>query len=347
MAKLIYTTLTLLISLQISARDDLGRDQYFNKQWYLHYKNDEMGLDIQEAWNLTKTKKDVVIAVIDTGVDYNHKDLKGNIWKNSKEIPNNGIDDDKNGYIDDVIGWNFSEGTNDPMDVGNYSGHGTHVAGIIGAKHNSTGIAGIVPNVKIMALKVFPNASWGKVAKAVQYAVDNGALVINLSLGAAQGSSEIEAALKYALQKNVIVVCAAGNDSSSQVSYPANYDFKNVIAVSSTDSKMFRSEFSNYGSRADIFAPGSEIFSLAPGNKYVSMSGTSMAAPVVVGVVGLIIAYNGTSSIKTMKDRLQFTSMKIRNLAGKVRANGIIHPFNAIVGQQSIEFFSKEPTTNK
>jgi subtilisin family serine protease len=252
---------------------------------------------------LTGSEQEIIVAVIDSGVDYTHPDIANNIWTNSKEIPGNGKDDDGNGYIDDIHGWDFSDDDNDPMDN---IGHGTHCAGTIAATiSNSLGISGINPKAKIMPLKVFDRSIEDVSAEAIRYAVDNGARVLSNSWGYGYGmkSEIIQVAINYAYAKDAVVVFAAGNDGCECPSYPGAGD--NVVAVSATDSSDKYISFSTYGPWIDVAAPGVEILSLKYGDyygpyhgsgihvvadKYYIMSGTSMAAPHVAGLASLILS---------------------------------------------------------
>lgn len=259
----------------------------------------------------------VIVAVIDSGIDFRHPDLKPEtIWRNSKEVAN-GKDDDGNGYVDDLIGWNFLDNNNSPWDD---SGHGTHTAGIIGAATgNGKGIAGVNPSVRIMPLKVMNFYGRGqsvRVAAAVYYAVANGARVINMSLGS-KGISRAEAqAIGYAIRKGVVVVAAAGNSGADAAGFgPAGVP--GVITVTATDEKDARPVYANYGEVVDIAAPGDDVLSLRarrtdfmmidgpkdyrPGanvvgadKAYYRATGTSFAAPFVSGVASLLFARTPT-----------------------------------------------------
>jgi subtilisin family serine protease len=249
-----------------------------------------------EAWAKGYTGQNVVVAVVDSGVDYNHSDLSGNIWSNPREIPGNGIDDDSNGYIDDVRGWDFINSDNDPMDD---NSHGTHVAGTIAGRNNGVGVTGIAYNAKIMPIKVLSNAGSGsnrQVADGIRYAADNGADVINLSLGSDSDSVEVAAAVRYAHSKGSFVVMAAGNSSGLSPIYPAHHALLWGLAVGAVDRRRQIASFSNRaGSDANmryIVAPGVEIYSSTPGNRYDFFNGTSMAAPHAAGVAALMLSAN-------------------------------------------------------
>lgn len=259
------------------------------------------------------TGNGIVVAVIDTGVDYNHEDLSNNIWVNTDEIPGNNLDDDANGYIDDTKGYDFIGNIytevhpdNDPDD--DY-GHGTHVSGIIAAADNALGIKGVAPLAKIMPVKVLDSSGYGwssDIATGIYYAVNNGAKIINMSLGSSLPSATLKNAVDYAVANNVLVVAAAGNSSSYTYSlYPASYD--NVVSVAASNEDGYKAYFSNWG-KVDITAPGDSILSSLPGNKYASWSGTSMASPFVAGVAALIEQTKGISNISAVRHILQSTA---------------------------------------
>lgn len=248
-----------------------------------------------EAWAKGYTGQGVVVAVVDTGVDYNHADLKDNIWTNTKEIPDNGIDDDGDGYIDDVRGWNFVNNTNEVMDD---NSHGTHVSGTIAGENNDFGVTGIAYGAKIMPVKVLNESgsgSYSAIANGIYYAVNHGANVINLSLGGDFPNSTLSSAIDYASKKGVIVVMAAGNDGYPFVSYPAAYANKSGIAVGAVDQNKNLADFSNQpgiNQLAYVTAPGVDVYSTVPGDQYAYYSGTSMATPHVAGVVALMLSAN-------------------------------------------------------
>jgi subtilisin family serine protease len=216
-------------------------------------------------------------------------DLSTGIWINAGEIPGNGVDDDGNGFVDDVNGWNFADGNNAIYD--DY-GHGTHVAGIAAGRiNNGIGIAGMAGNVTIMSVDVFPRSGFGTYEDLIQgmiYATDNGARVINLSLGATSYSKGEEAAVDYAWAHGVVVVAAAGNTGRTSYHYPAGHP--HAIAVAATDAYDNLAGFSTRGDFVDVAAPGVSIWSTFPGNRYGRLSGTSMATPHVAGLAALILS---------------------------------------------------------
>lgn len=264
-----------------------------------------------ETWAKGYTGQGVVVAVLDTGVDYNHQDLSSNIWTNSKEIPGNGKDDDGNGYIDDYYGWNFDGNNNSTLDV---NGHGTHVSGTIAGVNNGYGVTGIAYNSKIMPVKVLDDegsGSYSAIANGIYYAVDNGADVINLSLGGGRSNDTLQKAIEYASSKGVIVVMAAGNDGGSQPAYPARYAKNYGLAVGAVDQNKNLADFSNRAGAdqlAYVTAPGVNVYSTLPGNEYASYSGTSMATPHVAGVVALMLSANPNLSDAQVRQILAETS---------------------------------------
>ncbi|MCC5636676.1 S8 family serine peptidase [Nostoc sp. CHAB 5844] len=248
-----------------------------------------------EVWAKGYTGEGITVAVVDSGVDRNHRDLSTNIWKNSQEIAGNGKDDDGNGYIDDVYGWNFVSNNNNTLDK---NGHGTHVAGTIAGVKNSFGVTGIAYNAKIMPVKVLSDNGSGSdsaIANGIRYAADNGANVINVSIGNDQQNTDIQSAVQYASRKGAIVVMAAGNDSGLTPYYPASYAKDWGLAVGAVDKYGEMADFSNLaGSEllSYVTAPGVAVYSTLPGSKYGSWNGTSMATPHVAGVVALMLSAN-------------------------------------------------------
>lgn len=295
------------------------------------------GADINalNAWDITKGSRAVRIAVIDTGVDYNHPDLKSNMWINSKEIPNNGIDDDKNGYIDDVYGYDFANTDSDPMD-GN--GHGTHCSGTIGAVHNNqTGVSGVMADVSIMAIKFLGDDGSGSLEaaiKSIDYATMMDVDLMSNSWGGGGRSEALLEAIQRASDKGIIFTAAAGNSSSnndSSPSYPASYQVPNVVSVAALTAQNGLASFSSYGrTSVHIAAPGHNILSTVNGGKYDVYSGTSMATPHVSGVLGLLLAKEGRISHGVLRERLTMTGVPVTGLRGKTTTASRIDAYNLL-----------------
>jgi subtilisin family serine protease len=274
-----------------------------------------------EVWAMGISGQSITVAVLDTGVDYTHVDLFDNIWVNSREIAGNGLDDDSNGFIDDVNGWDFVDGDRNPIDV---ESHGTHVSGIIAATNNGIGVTGIAYSAKIMPLRVITDtrhlsltAFDTYVASGIRYAIQNGAKVINLSLGSQPSEptmASTQSALQQARAAGVVVVMAAGNDregGATQPIEPALFSQNNLgIAVGAIDDSQRVAYFSNpAGQRMDfVVAPGVDVHSTIAGNQYASWSGTSMAAAYVTGVVALLLSANPTLTPDQVEDALIATA---------------------------------------
>jgi hypothetical protein len=264
----------------------IPNDTNWSSQWNLTAGN----LDCPPGWDRA-TDSSVVISVIDSGGDLSHPDLVDNLWVNPGEIPGNGIDDEGNGYVDDVNGWDFWNGDAAPDDD---LGHGTHVSGILGAKgNNNLAIAGVCWSTQVQEVKVLNSSgvgSWAGVAQGFTYAADNGASVLNASLGGIIGDPALAAAVDYANSLDVVQVAAAGNNGNNVPYYPAAYD--HVIAVMATDSSQQRASWSDYGDWCDLCAPGDNILSLWSGGLTNWYSGTSMASPHVAGIAALVRTVN-------------------------------------------------------
>ncbi|MEG4059237.1 MULTISPECIES: S8 family serine peptidase [unclassified Microcoleus] len=257
-------------------------------------------INTPEVWNQNITGNGIVVAVVDSGVDYTHPDLDDNIWQNPGEIAANGIDDDRNGYIDDIRGWDFVASDDNPMDLDLY-GHGTHIAGAIAAEGNDFGITGVAPNAKIMPVRVLDASLFGElnnIAAGIRYAADNGANVINLSLGNEfSPSTQVHDAIEYANNKGSVVVMAAGNLGHIQPAYPARNADRLGIAVGSIDINGRMADTSNRAGSTPLdylVAPGVDIYSTTPYSTYDTLTGTSMATPQVAGVAALVLNTNPT-----------------------------------------------------
>ena len=350
---------------------EIPNDSKFSKQWGL--KNDGIqsfstssgdnvqstaGVDIDavEAWNTFKSNEEVVVAVIDTGIDYKHEDLKNAMWKNPGEIAGNGKDDDGNGYVDDVYGWDFyhndksvcaytSKGTAKSADNDN---HGTHCAGIIAATaNNKVGIAGVASNVnvKIMAIKALGGVNRGTTTatliKSIKYAMAMGADIINASWGGGVSSKDDTALKKIIKRSGVLFVAAAGNsgkNNDEELCYPSCYstELSNVISVGSVDCDGSLSEFSNYGTSVDILAPGAQIYSTKVGS-YGYMSGTSMAAPMVAGVAAMLYAGKSYTYPKEVKNTILSTYKQLSTISSKkVACPGVVDAYLAVLERNNL-----------
>lgn len=261
-------------------------DPHFSTQYALKK------VQAEAAWDISKGNSNIIIAIVDSGVDWTHEDLASNIWQNDDQI--NGVDDDQNGYVDDIRGWDFGglDGTPDNDPVEDSPTHGTHVAGIASAvTNNSIGIAGLGYNLTIMPVKTSRHDLGDEVIAygydGIIYAADNGADIINCSWGGFGFSNAEQEAIDYAVSKGAVVVGAAGNDGVNEIIYPAAY--KGVLSVGNTDENDIKNFSSNYGRDLDVCAPGSGIYSTWQSNTYTSLSGTSMASPLVAGLAGLVI----------------------------------------------------------
>lgn len=292
---------------------------------------------IFDAWDITQGSKDIIVAVIDTGVDYKHPDLADNMFQNPGEISGNKIDDDKNGYVDDVYGYDFANNDADPMD-GN--GHGTHCAGTIGAVgNNMLGVAGVNWNVRMMALKFLGDDGSGTTAnaiKAINYAVANGAKVLSNSWGALLAYSRaLENAIKMAQAAGVIFVAAAGNDALNNdkyPTYPASYKLLNIVSVAAIDPvNGSLASFSNFGAQTvHIAAPGVNILGTSPGGAYAFMSGTSMATPHVAGVLALMLSLKPDAGYEVLKQTLLDSTQFSKQLWNIVGTSGSLDAYAAV-----------------
>ncbi|MBB1469849.1 S8 family serine peptidase [Pseudoalteromonas sp. SG41-5] len=307
-------------------------DPAFSKLWGLHNEGQSGGtadadIDALEAWSITTGGKDVVVGVIDTGVDHSHSDLTANMWINPNEIAGDGIDNDGNGYIDDVHGINAITNVGDPMDD---QGHGTHVSGTIGAAgNNNNGVVGVNHEAAIVGCKFLDASGSGSTSdaiKCIDYMVSlkNAGVnvrVLNNSWGGGGFSQALADAITASEQADILFVAAAGNDAvdnDQNPHYPSNYEHESVLSVASTDRNDNMSDFSQWGlTSVDLAAPGSAILSTVPGNGYATYSGTSMATPHVAGVAALVLSLNPDLSTSELKQLLMDSGDDNAQLAGK------------------------------
>ena len=317
--------------------NEIPNDPRFGELWGLSNQGQTggtPGADIMatSAWDVFTGSPNVVVGVIDTGVDYLHPDLAANIYANPGEIPGNGIDDDGNGFVDDVRGWDFVNNDNDPMDD---NGHGTHCAGTIGAVgNNGIGVAGVNWNVKIMPLKFLSAGGSGSTADAVEcieYATMMGVHLTSNSWGGGGFSEAMRQAIADAQTAGILFVAAAGNSSSNNdVSphYPSNYDLDNVISVAATDHNDQLASFSSYGATTvDLAGPGVNVLSTLPGNSYGLLSGTSMATPHVAGVAAMIFGRFPAISAPDAKNLMLNFVDPLPSLDGRVLTGGRLNAF--------------------
>ena len=324
-------------------------DPSYNLQWGLNNtENLHADINAPDAWGVSTGSNAVIVAVIDTGVDYNHPDLSSNIWINPGEsgLDNqgfdkrfNGIDDDNNEYIDDWHGWNFYQGNNDPMDGNTGSYHGTHCAGILGAAgNNGVGVCGVNWNVTIMPLRTTDVSGLSNSSSnimAINYASSNAAGIISNSWG----GYSYDQALKDAIDNSpALVVCAAGNDNVNtdlNPFYPASFNSTNLISVAATDSSDNKASFSNYGQiSVDLAAPGVNIYSTKKDSTYQFKSGTSMATPFVAGVAALVKSTNPLLTNNQIKNII-FNNIDVKpSLSGKVNTSGRLNAYKAVLAAQ-------------
>ncbi len=311
-------------------------DPEFSKQWGLGLGS-AFGIDAQKAWAVTEGAAEVVVAVIDSGVDINHPDLAGNIYRNPNETANQ-QDSDGNGFVDDINGWDFTAGDNtvydgEIIDGENADAHGTHVAGIIAAAHNDIGIQGVAPNIKIMPLKVM-NGEEGTVfdaMKAIEYAERMGVKIANCSWTTEAFSQFLYDCMR---RSDILFVCAAGNyglDLGESPFYPAAYDLENVLTVAAVDQNGAIAEFSNFGQGTDIAAPGQDIYSTLPGGTYGYLDGTSMAAPFVTGTAALLQSMLPGLGAAELKSRILSTAAAGNGLEEAVQTGGYLNAGNAVL----------------
>ena len=310
------------------------KDTKFKKQWSLNNtgKNSSsyiffrgmVGEDINalKSWEITKGSREIKIAVLDTGIDYTHPDLLKNIWTNSSELNGiSGVDDDGNGYIDDIYGYDFANQDGDPLDG---HGHGTHCAGIIGAVHNDIGIRGVMGEVSLIGLKFMSDKGQGELIHAIEalhYAIKMRVDIISNSWGGDPKSKALKDAIIATRDEGILFVAAAGNskygnNNDENPIYPANYDVDNVISVGASNYFGNRAIFSNSGKKTvHLFAPGKKIISTVLKGRYKKMDGTSMAAPLVAGTLGLLLTQQRGISYFEAKEKIMSSAFKHRLLS--------------------------------
>ena len=328
------------------------RDPYYNRMYNLNNTGQTGGtrdadIDAPQAWNVTTGRRATVVAVIDTGVDISHPDLRNNIWTNPGESgrdsrgrnkATNGKDDDHNGYVDDVHGWDFFHDNNSVYDRGDGDDHGTHVAGTIAARgNNGIGVTGVNWHARIMPLK-FIGGGYGTSSgaiKAIDYAINKGVKISNNSYGGAGYEPAMHDAIARANKAGLLFVAAAGNEgvnNDTKPDYPSSYDLPNVISVAATGAKDGLASFSNYGAKTvDLAAPGVNILSTLPGGRYGYYSGTSMASPHVAGVAALIKSRHPAYGAGTIKAQILRYADRKSKLRGKVATAGRLNAWASLM----------------
>jgi subtilisin family serine protease len=306
------------------------------------------------AWNIFNGNSNITCAIVDNAIQHTHTDLAGNIWNNPGEIPSNGIDDDGNGYVDDIVGYDVADNDNDPMPPNNSFSHGTHVAGIAGARtNNNIGIASIGWNIKIISVKATQNSgsptSVSNGYGGIVYAAKCKARIISCSWGGTGYSATGQSIVDYAWNKGCVVVAAAGNNNTNTPTYPGAYN--NVLCVASVNSSNVKSSFSNYGTWVDVSAPGENIRSTFPTNAYQLSSGTSMATPLVAGLAALMLSACPYMTSTDVVNCIKNTAVNIYTIAanssystGLQLGTGRIEAYQAMLCAQA--FLNSPPIAN-
>ena len=321
-------------------------DPYYSYQ----YQYDQ--IDAPAAWDMTTGSAVIVVSDIDSGADLDHEDLAGNLWANPGEIPGNGLDDDGNGYVDDVVGWDFHENDNDPSDVAGMMnpGHGTHTSGLIGAVgNNAIGVTGVCWNVSIMIVRFINQMGMGTVynaAKAINYSVDNGARVINASWGGFPDTETLRGAMEHAADNDVLIAIACGNGSLFGIGqdndeipvFPTNYHYLNVISVAATDASDRKTSFSNFGrASVDIAAPGQNVPSTLPDDTYKVFSGTSMSSPIVAGAAALVLSAAPHLTAVEVRHFLLGSADRTADFAGITTSQGRLNIYRALASDLQLD----------
>lgn len=318
----------------------LTDDPLYDQQWALYNSSNRCDIHTQEAWAISTGDSDIVVAVIDSGIIRNHEDLQANIWTNPNETSDS-QDNDQNGFVDDIYGWDFVSNDADNTDDFYPAYHGTHVAGIIGAEaNNDQGISGVCWDVKLMALKILDDDGVGtdaRIINAIDYATANGAFLTNNSYGGGPESSSIKAAITRAQNRNRLFVAAAGNNpygagtnNDTNPIYPASYDNANIVSVLATTDEDDKAGFSMYGQNSvDLGAPGVDIVSTKL-NGYHSLDGTSMAAPHVTGAAALALGVCPGLVYGRLKDLIVDGADYVSDLNNKCVAEGRLNAYNVL-----------------
>lgn len=338
--------------------DTIPNDPFFEYMWPLNnhpfgeFAAQDADIGAVPAWDITTGSDDIVVAVLDTGAELTHPDLAANAWVNRQEIPNNQIDDDANGRVDDINGWNFIDNNNRIFEDAESDYHGTHVAGITGAVgDNNIGVTGVAWRVELMSLKILDGAGKDRgltsnAIQAIYYAIDqkkrgNNIVAINASWISRDRSRALRRAIEDAGRANIMLVCAAGNDALDldiEPVYPAAHSARidSVISVAAVNSDGILESYSNYGHETvQLGAPGTGVLGLAPLGEYQELSGTSMAAPHVAGVIVLLLAGEPGLSSREIKQRLMLTADSTPTLAAYTTSAGRVNAFSALTFRTS------------
>ena len=332
--------LSLLIYLYIYNLKDPCSNKFVN-QWALCNHGQKIkdqdglkGIDINiiKAWELTKGSPDVTVGILDSGIEIDNLNIKNNIYRNIKEKINEN-DDDQNGFIDDINGWNFYLNNNSVFDSYLHDYHGTYLSGIIAASHDTGKLYGIAPNVKIMPLK-FLSGSQGQTEdaiKAIDYAHKMGVRIINCSWDNTTYNKELEEAMRT--YKDILFICSTGKNSKDLNKvpvYPACYNLPNVVSVAAIDNRGELYRLSGFGQKAHVAAPGVNIYSCMPEGDYIYSSGTSPATAIVSGIAALIKSYQPTLTSVEIAEILKKSVTPIEGLEGKVASGGIIDAYKCL-----------------
>jgi thermitase len=320
------------------SQEKTPNDPFYALDYALVESPDDHDIDAPSAW-ATRTGC-AKVAILDTGIDTDHPDLASNVYKSSDK-PNNGKDDDKNGYVDDTYGWNVINGKGSGEDD---NGHGTHVSGIVaGHGNNGNGISGVCWSAKLVAVKFMNSKGKGSTSDAIDgidYAVKNGAKIINCSFGSSSKSSALHDAVDYAQDHNVLLVVAAGNDGENidkNPTYPASFTDSNILAVAASTDEDTLASFSNFGSTAvDVAAPGDNVYSTYKGGGYRYLSGTSMAAPYAAGTAAMLRKQESDATYGDLRYAIRHKVDTPPALAGKVAYNGRLNVQKALAAIPSL-----------
>ena len=334
---------TVVLVYVIQKYDNNTYPEDFNKQWALYNTGQiiegikgKRGVDInvKKAWKITKGEKEIIVGLLDTGIQYDNVFIKASVFENTLEIPNNGIDEDENGYIDDVHGWNFFADSNVIYNNYLHDFHGTQLASIIASSHENGNIIGVSPNITLLPLK-FMQGTKGNInsaINAISYGVEMGVRIINCSWDNLEYNQNLEKIIRK--NNDVIFVCSAGKSSTTFENspvYPAAFDLPNVISVAAVDNKALLCANSGFGSLVDVAAPGGNVLVSLPDGDADYVSGTSIATAYVTGTIALMLSVNPNLTPEEIIEITKSTSKPLKTLKGKVASNGIIDAYACVM----------------